>query len=85
MRRCGYGEMANRKGQRSYTRLLRGTPYPRFHAYVDIKNEGFQINLHIDQKAPVYNSGAAHAGEYEGPVVEAEAARIFQIVEQFAV
>ncbi len=84
MQRCGYGEIVNRQGQRSYTKLLRGVPYPRFHAYIDAtKDEGFQINLHLDQKAPVYNSGAAHAGEYDGAVVEAEAARIQQTVDQF--
>jgi len=85
IRRCGYGEIVTRQGQRSYTRLLRGIPYPRFHAYIDVLDEGFQINVHLDQKAPVYNSGAAHAGEYDGPVVEAEAARIARIVEQFVV
>ncbi len=84
LRRCGYGEKANRQGQRSYVRLLSRVPYPRFHAYIDEKDEGFQINLHLDQKAPVYNSGAAHAGEYDGLVVEAEGARIIAIVEQFA-
>lgn len=85
MRRCGYGEIVNRQGKRSYTRLLRGVPYPRFHAYVEAKEEGFQINFHLDQKAPVYNSGAAHAGEYDGPVVETEAARISGIIEQFSI
>ena len=83
MQRCGYGEIVNHQGQRSYTKLLRGVPYPRFHAYIDTKNEGFQINLHLDQKAPVYKSAAAHAGEYGGSVVEAEGKRILATVEQF--
>ncbi len=84
LQRCGYGEKVNRQGKRSYVRLLSRVPYPRFHAYVDMTDDGFQINLHLDQKAPVYKSGAAHAGEYDGHVVEAEAARISSIVEQFA-
>jgi len=75
MQRCGYGEMVNRQGQRSYTRLLRGVPYPRFHAYIDVLDDGFQINLHLDV--------SAHAGEYDGPVVEGETARITAMVEQF--
>lgn len=83
MQRCGYGEMVNRQGQRSYTRLLRGVPYPRFHAYIDMLDDGFQINLHLDQKAPVYKSVSAHAGEYDGAVIEDEAARISATVEQF--
>jgi len=46
-------------------------------------DDGFQINLHLDQKAPVYKSVSAHAGEYDGPVVEGETARITAMVEQF--
>jgi hypothetical protein len=34
------------------------------------------INLHVDQKAPTYQQGRAHAGEYDGPLVEQEAARL---------
>lgn len=83
IQRCGYGEIMTKSGQRSYTKLLRGIPYPRFHAYLDMTDDGFTINLHLDQKAPVYKSGAAHAGEYDGPVVEREAARIAAIVEQY--
>ena len=83
LRRCGYGEIVTRQGKRSYVKLLRGVPYPRFHAYLDMLDDGFQINLHLDQKAPVYKSTSAHAGEYDGPVVENEAARIASIVEQF--
>ena len=83
MRKCGYGELTTRQGKTSYTKLLRGIPFPRFHAYLDPADEGFTINLHLDQKAPVYQSGAAHAGEYDGAVVEREAARIESVVEQF--
>ncbi|PIR75630.1 MAG: hypothetical protein CO030_04690 [Candidatus Magasanikbacteria bacterium CG_4_9_14_0_2_um_filter_42_11] len=83
MQRCGYGEIVNKKGQRSYVKLLRGVPYPRFHAYIDVLDDGFQINVHLDQKAPVYKSVSAHAGEYDGAVVEREAARISATVEQF--
>ncbi len=84
MRRCGYGEIITRQGKRSYVKLLSRTPYPRFHAYIDEQDTGFQINLHLDQKAPVYKSVSAHAGEYDGPIVEREVARIEAIIVQFA-
>lgn len=35
-----------------------------------------EINLHVDQKAPTYQRGRAHAGEYDGPLVEQEATRL---------
>lgn len=85
MQKCGYAEITTKQGKRSYIKLLRGVPYPRFHAYLEVQDTGFQINLHLDQKAPVYSAGSAHAGEYDGAVVEAEGQRISAIVEQFAV
>ncbi len=85
MQKCGYAEITTKQGKRSYIKLLRGVPYPRFHAYLEMQDTGFQINLHLDQKAPVYKTVSAHAGEYDGPVVEREGARIASLVEQFAV
>lgn len=51
--------------------------YPRFHAYVegDALKE-LRVNLHLDQKQPTYGDQTAHSGEYDGPVVEGEMARI---------
>ena len=40
------------------------------------------INLHLDQKRPVYRGTSAHGGEYEGEVVEQEAARIISILKK---
>lgn len=39
------------------------------------------INLHVDQKAPTYQRGRAHAGEYDGPLVEQEAARLRELAQ----
>ena len=35
-----------------------------------------EIDLHLDQKKPQYKGARAHNGEYDGPVVEREIARI---------
>jgi hypothetical protein len=72
MRRLGYAEHIGHGGQSSYTRRISGDVYPHFHAYVEDKNSGIQINLHLDQKPSNLGSGAMHAGEYEGPLVEQE-------------
>lgn len=80
LRRAGYGEHRGREAQLSYVKRIHGTPYPRYHAYVEDRNGGMQLNLHLDQKEASYGSGHAHSGEYSGPLVERESARIISFV-----
>ncbi len=80
LQKCGYAEISNRQGQISYVRVFGRSGYPRFHCYVQRDEEGFRVNLHIDQKKPSYGSNTAHSGEYEGEIVEAEAFRIKKII-----
>lgn len=58
--------------------VLRLTPdyYPRFHLYVKQNEQEVILNLHLDQKKPSYGDNHAHSGEYDGPTVEKEMARI---------
>ncbi len=73
LRRSGYGFLRDRQyGTESYTRRLGSGFYPRFHVYV----ENGQIKLHLDQKQASYQGSSAHSGEYDGPTVEVETARI---------
>ena len=82
MRKCGYMQIASRKtGQVSYARRFGVGHYPRFHVYIDPLDDGFQVNLHLDQKEPSYGSHTAHNGEYDGEVVEREGDRVRQIIE----
>ncbi|HYE59992.1 MAG TPA: hypothetical protein VEA18_02300 [Candidatus Kapabacteria bacterium] len=77
IRRVGYGELINpRSGQLSYTRRLGSGQFPRFHIYIEEKNGGMELHLHLDQKQPTYGDFTAHSGEYDGEVVEREAGRI---------
>lgn len=76
IRRAGYGEIVNREGITSYVRILGISGYPRFHAYLEETTDQFTINLHLDQKKPVYTGQTAHNGEYDGDTVEREANRI---------
>jgi len=48
---------------------------------IKIENDGLTLSLHLDQKKPVYDGATAHAGDYDGPVVEREMARIKQYIE----
>ena len=77
IRRCGYGQIFDRRsGETSYARRLHGDLYPRFHVYIEDAGDSWSVNLHLDQRAPVYKGVTAHAGEYDGELVESEAERI---------
>lgn len=81
MRQLGYGEQRTRAGQISFTKRAGGGRFPRYHVYVEDRDGGMQVNLHLDQKAASYEGTATHGGEYEGPLVEQEMARIKQHIQ----
>lgn len=84
MRRCGYFFIREEKGELAFARPLSssGSGYPRLHAYVNMEKfpRETSLNLHLDQKKPIYGGVTAHSGEYEGELVEKEAERIRQIL-----
>jgi len=81
-RRIGYRPLGrDETGEFSFVRPLRVARYPRFHAYITDEKESIVVNLHLDQKQPSYEGTAAHSGEYEGPLVNEEVARIKSILE----
>ncbi|UMX47447.1 MAG: hypothetical protein L7H18_03270 [Candidatus Nealsonbacteria bacterium DGGOD1a] len=55
--------------------------YPRLHLFIKPDKESVALSLHLDQKKPVYQGSVAHSGEYDGPVVEREMARIEKYLE----
>lgn len=88
LRRCGYHfeRQHLQTGEVSAARALGAGGFPRFHAYVKY-NEGqapssLEINLHLDQKRPIYRGTSAHSGEYEGEIVAQEAKRIKSILQK---
>lgn len=80
MRSAGYHYDGQdpKTGELRFYRSLSSGLYPRFHIYgvFDKANKKLSLNLHLDQKAPVYKGAAAHGGEYEGPIIEKEAERL---------
>lgn len=83
--RCGYGHLVDpQTGQESYSRRFGREFYPRFHLYLEEKTEnGDRIaifNLHLDQKKASYEGFSRHSGEYDGPLVEEEIARLRSLV-----
>lgn len=87
MRNCGYF-LEKHDGQTGEMAFVRPAPgagragYPRFHVYVryDETTHETVINLHLDQKKPVYHGATAHSGEYDGQLVENEVERIKSIL-----
>jgi len=73
----GRGEQ---KGELSFARPPRG--FPRFHLFMKVEGENLILDLHLDQKRPIYKGVTAHSGEYDGKVVETEAERIKQILQK---
>lgn len=77
IRRLGYAEHRDPHAREiSYVRRLGTEFYPRFHVYMEETESALMVNLHLDMKKPSYAGTSAHAGEYDGPLVEREAERI---------
>ncbi|MBI2475185.1 hypothetical protein HYV69_02035 [Candidatus Uhrbacteria bacterium] len=81
MRHLGYGEQRAKSGQISYVRRVASDRFPRFHAYVEDKNSGIQVNLHMDQKEASYEGSHVHSGEYESQLCQEEMNRIIQFIQ----
>lgn len=80
LRRCGYAKQIDRRmGKISYFRRLTTQHFPKFHIYVENESP-LLLSLHLDQKPHAYEGQRAHGGEYDGPLVEKEVARIKQFL-----
>ena len=76
MRKIGY-HFLRRGGQRNESEFARPSKgYPRFHLFIKTKDDTLILNLHLDQKKPIYEGAPAHAGEYNSKLVLEEAERI---------
>ncbi len=86
LRHAGYALISDREaGHISFARRLTRDFYPRFHVYFDEEKGGdgeerVVFNLHLDQKRPGYEGYSRHNAEYDGEVVENEAARLRNIL-----
>lgn len=65
-----------RTHETSFVRHLGSGLYPRFHLYLTEEPTRVIFDFHLDQKQASYNGSHKHNGEYDGPPIEAEAARI---------
>ena len=87
MRHCGYRFEREDKEESVFCRIIGSSRsgYPRFHIYLkmDKASQETVINLHLDQKKPVYQGAPAHSAEYESEIVGKEVSRIKEIASSF--
>jgi len=79
LRRAGYTYIVDHKSdQESFVRRFNRDFYPRFHLYVQPKEDQDIIffNLHLDHKKASYEGQSRHSADYDGELVQAEAARL---------
>ncbi len=77
LRQSGYSHFIDPNTKKS-SYILKPTAgfYPRFHLYLKQTETSVVFDLHLDQKKPSYGGSNMHGGEYDGPTVEKEMARI---------
>lgn len=79
LRRAGYALIFDRRSnQESFSRRFSRDFYPRFHLYVqELPNtDDLFFNLHLDHKQASYQGVTRHSADYDGELVEREAARL---------
>lgn len=69
-------------GHDSYVRRLSRDHYPRLHMYIKDIGDSVIFDLHLDQKQTSYQGARSHNAEHSGAVVEAEMARLKDLLRQ---
>ncbi len=81
LREAGYHfERQVNPGEMVFIKGFEGVDFPRWHLYAKEISGGWELNLHLDQKRPIYRGASAHGGEYNGPLVEKETARLHELL-----
>jgi hypothetical protein len=79
LRRAGYVYIVDRQtNQESFARRFNRDFYPRFHLYVQTETgqDFIFFNLHLDHKKASYEGQSRHSADYDGELVQEEAARL---------
>lgn len=81
LRQAGYIPLTSRfSNETSFARRLSRDHYPRFHIYINSRDDKHYFNLHLDQKKASYEGQTAHSGEYDGDLVKEEAERLKSMI-----
>ncbi|MFA6307697.1 MAG: hypothetical protein WCS88_03310 [Patescibacteria group bacterium] len=68
------------KNNKSFSRLLGASEFPRFHIYIKNLKDAWEFSLHLDQKGACYDGQTAHSGDYDGEILEKEKERIINLL-----
>lgn len=86
MEQAGYHEFVDPNTHKlSYIMRVSSQFYPRYHVYIKHDSTQLTVDLHIDQKKASYEGQRAHSGEYEGPLVEEEIARLQRWLQYYSI
>ena len=72
LRRAGYTFQHQAGEERSFIRSFSSSGYPRFHVYLQEKEDKLWLNIHLDRKKETYGKTTRHHGEYENEGLLAE-------------
>mgnify|MGYP001393513238 FL=1 len=78
MNRAGYERHCVEAGKDCFHRRLNEHPFPRFHAYVSMRSNGMEIDLHFDQYDMHRRGNHDQAWAYKGGRVDGELQRIIE-------
>jgi hypothetical protein len=80
MKKGGYDRHCVELGRACFHRKLNDTPFPRFHAYVSVRDNGMEIDLHLDQKNINRKGNHDQDWAYHGGRVEEEMKRLNGVI-----
>jgi len=83
MARAGYVRHCTETGKMCYHRQLDYLPFPRFHAYVTLINQGMLVDLHFDAQDDLHHKGNHDKHwAYEGGRIDGEMRRIVDEIQE---
>ena len=80
MKKGGYERHCVEAGRGCFHRRLNDPPFPRFHAYVRVRDNGMEIDLHFDQLDLKHHGNHDQDWAYHGGRVEAEMSRLLEAI-----
>lgn len=80
LRGIGYHFDGSKGSELTFYHSVSSGLFPRFHIYIKEATDGWEANIHLDQRKPSYEGSHAHSGEYEGEIIEKEVANLKKLL-----
>ncbi len=80
MEKAGYAQHCVEDGRICFHRRINDVPFPRFHLYLSILQDGIELDLHFDQLSIDHSSNHNEQWAYQGGRVDQELRRIVEVI-----